>query len=198
MRSLCVLMWLLLAPLSHADTIFVVRRGWHVDLGLAVTEMAPPLDAVASQFPGAKFLLLGFGDRRYLMAKHSHVPAMLGAVWPGKSLILATGLISPPEEAFGETWVVKLNVSTAQSHELQAFIAKSLRVDDKIVIAAPGPYGGSLYFDSELRYSGLHTCNTWAAEGLKSAELPVRSKGTVFAGQLWRQVTKLTASRRVN
>lgn len=194
-----MLMWLLLAPLSHADTIFVVRRGWHVDLGLAVSEVVPPLDAVASQFPGAKYLLLGFGDRRYLMAKHSHVPAILAAVWPGKSLILATGLISPPQEAFGEPSVVQLEVSTAQSRELQAFIAKSLRVDDKFVITAPGPYDGSLYFDSELRYSGLHTCNTWVAEGLKSAELPVRSKGTLFAGQLWRQVAKLAAaSRRVN
>jgi hypothetical protein len=199
MRSLWVVACLLLAQASHAgpsdiDTIYVVRRGWHIDLGFTVPELVAPLGAVTGEFPGARYLLFGFGDRRYLMAKHSHVPAMLGAVWPGQALILVTGLTAPPEQAFGETQVIALHVSPAQSKQLQAFIAGSLQAGaggESFAVTAPGPYGGSLYFSSVLKYSGFHTCNTWAAEGLQRAELPVRARGTLFAGQLWRQAAKL-------
>jgi hypothetical protein len=46
-RSLCVLVWLLLATASRAatlsaenltETIYVVLRGWHIDLGFPVPE----------------------------------------------------------------------------------------------------------------------------------------------------------------
>jgi hypothetical protein len=199
MRWSWVVAWLLLAQASQAaaidgDTIYVVRRGWHIDLGFAVPELVAPLGTVTGKFPGERYLLFGFGDRRYLMAKHSHVPAMLGAVWPGQALMLLTGLAATPGEAFGEKQVIALHVSPTQSKELQAFIAGSLQAvasSGSFAVTAPGPYSGSLYFDSGLKYSGFHTCNTWAAEGLQRAELPVRSRGTLFAGQLWRQVAKL-------
>jgi hypothetical protein len=57
--------------------------------------------------------------------------------------------------------------------------------------AAPGPYQGSLYFEALLRYSGLHTCNTWAAEGLAAAQLPSHRRFVVLAEQLWSQAKKL-------
>jgi hypothetical protein len=204
MRSFWVLAWLLLGQMSHADTvsptdtIYVVRRGWHIDLGFAVPELVAPLGTVARDFPGARYLVFGFGDRRYLMAKHSHVPAMLGALWPGKSLILVTGLVATPAEAFEEKWVIKLTVSSGQARDLQTFIAGSLHKSEGAgyVVAASGPYGGSLYFNSDLKYSAFHTCNTWVAEGLRSAALPVRSRGTLFAGQLWRQVANLAATSK--
>jgi hypothetical protein len=56
---------------------------------------------------------------------------------------------------------------------------------------ANGPYEGSLYFSAIPQYSAFHTCNTWAAEGLSAAGLPVESAGVVFAGQLWGQVRRL-------
>ena len=204
MRWSWVVAWLLLGQASQADpsdaeTIYVVRRGWHIDIGFAVPELVAPLGTVTGEFPGARYLLFGFGYRRYLMAKHSHVPAMLGAVWPGQALILVTGLVATPGEAFGEKEVIALHVSPAQSKELQAFVVGSLQTvasSGTFIVTAPGPYSGSLYFSSGLKYSGFHTCNTWAAEGLQRGELPVRSRGTLFAGQLWRQVVTLAAPLR--
>jgi hypothetical protein len=225
-RGLWVGAWLLLAQMAHADTVYVVRRGWHIDVGFDVPELVAPLASVAREFPGARCLLFGFGDRRYLMAKHSHVPAMLGAIWPGEALVLVTGLTATPAEAFGQKQVIALDVSPSQSRELQAFIAHSLRTTDgsglegsartvgsagaampqgadgalgtgRFAVAAPGPYSGSLFYSSDLKYSGVHTCNTWVAEGLRSAQLPVRSRGTLFAGQLWRQVTRVADESHV-
>ena len=58
---------------------------------------------------------------------------------------------------------------------------------------APGPYEGSLYFEATPRYSALYTCNTWVAHALAAADLPVRVRGVIFAGQVWRPALKLAA-----
>ncbi|MGB6310507.1 MAG: DUF2459 domain-containing protein [Steroidobacteraceae bacterium] len=187
------------APADPASTsaIYVVRRGWHIEVGFAAADLQAPLDPVARQFPGVRYLFFGFGDRRYLLSKHRNAPVLLGALWPGRGLILATGLSSPPQDAFGALNVAVLSVTKAQSRDAQDFIRHSLDKPaadadaDAVKPAANGPYEGSLFFDATPRYSALHTCNTWAAQLLAAGALPIRSGGVIFAGQLWKQVRRL-------
>jgi hypothetical protein len=56
-----------------------------------------------------------------------------------------------------------------------------------------GPYAGAVYFAAALRYSAGFTCNTWTAEALREAGLPVRVGGVVFAGQVMEQLRALAA-----
>lgn len=172
----------------RSETILVVRRGWHVDVGFPAEQISAPLDAVAQKFPGARYVFFGFGDRHYLLSQH-HGLATLGALWPGAAVILVTALKATPGEAFGASAVVELHVTDTQLRAAQAFIWKSLAHGDEVY--APGPYDGSLYFSATARYSGLHTCNTWVAESLRAAGLPVRSRAVIFAGQIWSQSLKL-------
>jgi hypothetical protein len=144
------------------------------------------------------------------MAKSQNVPAMLGALWPGPGLMLITGLIADPTQAFGADQVIELRVSATQAHALEAFIARTMGgsgspvagdrpVDSTAVTPyATGPYEGSLYFTAIARYSAFHTCNSWAAETLQAGGLPVRSAGVLFAGQLWSQVRKVAAAQARN
>ncbi len=176
--------------------LYVVRRGWHIDVAFASTDLEAPLDSLLADFPGARFLVFGFGDRRYLLAKHRGGGTLFAALWPGKSLILGTGLITAPDAAFGADHVRTIRVTPRQLRLAQAFVWHSLSKlpgGESVVPFADGPYAGSLYFSSDATYSALHTCNTWAAEMLANAELPVRSSGVLFAGQLWRKVRRLTA-----
>jgi hypothetical protein len=119
-------------------------------------------------------------------------PILLGALWPGKALILVTALTATPADAFGAAQVVTLTLSARQMAAAQIFVWQSLASantpDTSIEPFAVGPYEGSLYFSAQAEYSGVHTCNTWAAEVLSRAELPIRPTGVVFAGQLWRQL----------
>jgi hypothetical protein len=79
--------------------------------------------------------------------------------------------------------------------DLQGFIGRTFAWrDGAIEPVLPGSHAVgsySAYYESVQRYSALHTCNTWAAEALKSAELPVSSSGVEFAWQLWEQVRRL-------
>ena len=182
---------------AKSTVIYVVRRGWHIDVGFAAADIQPPLNSVAGQFPGVRYLFFGFGDRHYLLAKHRNAPVLLGALWPGGGMILATALGSSPQEAFGAAHVVALAVTDEQMRAAQAFIWGSLdepstdRESGAVTPYGTGPYEGSLYFAATPRYSAVHTCNTWAAEALAAAALPIRSAGVIFAGQLWGQVRRL-------
>jgi hypothetical protein len=184
--------------------IYVARRSWHIDVGFAVADVEPQLDLMAAEFPQARSIFFGFGDRHYLEAKVHRGTAMSGALWPGRGLILATSLGSTPQAAFGTAQVIAIELTPYQAHAAQAYIAQSLTDEHSL---ARGPYEGSRYFAAAPRYSALHTCNTWAAQVLAAADLPVSSTGVIFAWQLWRQLRRLekrqsaaqrpTAARRV-
>ena len=170
-------------------SLYVVRRGWHIDVGFSAEQLAAPLSALRAQFPGARFVLFGFGDRHYLEARNRGLPDLAGAFWPGDGLILVTALNIAPAEAFGEREVVQLPLTAAQARAAQQWLLASLALRDGTPQPeGPGPYAGSAYLRASERYSALHTCNTWAAELLQASGLPVHSRGVLFAGQLWRQV----------
>jgi Protein of unknown function (DUF2459) len=158
------------------------------------------MTSLATEFPGVRYLLFGFGDQRYLMAKDRNAPVLLAALWPGRGMILATGLTATPADAFGASQVIALAVTARQALDAQAFVWQSLArrptdgADSPVESYARGPYEGSLYFTAKPKYSAFHTCNTWAAEALEAAALPIHGGGVVFAGQLWVQVRRLAAA----
>lgn len=174
--------------------LYVVRRGWHIDIGIARADMQPPLARIAAVFPQARYLLFGFGDRRYLL--EGGAGNAFGALWGGAGLILVTSVGSQePEQVFGRDSVVRLALTPEQMSALQAFIGCSFATRGGAIVLVPqGPHAVgsfSAFYESAQRYSALHTCNTWAAEVLKSAALPVSSSGVEFAWQLWLQVRRL-------
>ena len=192
-RLCCALLLALFAASSsgaRATTLYVVRRGWHTDVGFAVGDLGVSLSRVSAEFPGIRYLFFSFGDRRYLMAREQHIPLMVAALWPGRGLILATALRASPDAAFGDGHVVRLEVTGEQARAAQEFIAKSILPDAPL----PGPYDGSLYLATAIRYSALHTCNTWSAQALHAAEPSIHTGGVLFAGQVWRAARRTSAS----
>jgi uncharacterized protein (TIGR02117 family) len=179
-------------PTDSSSVIYLIRRKWHVDIGFAAADLQAPLASLRADFPAARYLLFGFGDRHYLLDKDRGLGGMAGALWPGPGLMLVTALATTLQAAFGDGNVIEIAVTPAQSADAQAFIWRSLATDDgAIAPLRAGPYDGSLYYASSERYSAVHTCNTWAAQGLQAAQLPVHSQGIAFAGQLWRQAQRL-------
>jgi hypothetical protein len=175
----------------HLQQVIVVRRGWHIDVGFDVTDLEQPLRSIASDLPTARFILFGFGDMHYLMSKN-HSAGALAALWPGRGIMLVTGLQGTPQQAFGANEVIELHLADHEAHALQDFVWQSfVTADGAAQVYRPGPYEDSWYFLAVRRYSALHTCNTWAAEALKAAHLHVHSVGVMFAGQVWSQARRL-------
>jgi uncharacterized protein (TIGR02117 family) len=177
--------------------IYVIRRSWHTDIGFDAANLHLPLASLRQQLPGAGYLLFGFGDRHYFMHHGDSMGTTIGAAWPGAGLVLMTGLTNTPEQAFGVAGVIRLTLSASQARRLESFVWDTLVTSNNAANAlATGPYDGSLYYASTARYSGLHTCNTWTAEGLRAAGLPVRSFAVELSGQVWRQVRKIQRQQK--
>jgi uncharacterized protein (TIGR02117 family) len=179
------------APTLERVSVYVVKRGWHIDIGIARADALAPLQPVAAMFPQAQYLLFGFGERHYLL--NGGAANALGALWGGAGLVMLTSIAAQPlEQVFGADSVIRLAVTLQQMSALQAFIGHTFALRAGAVVPVPaGPHAVvsySAFYESTARYSARHTCNTWAAEALQAAQLPVSSSGVEFSGQLWRQV----------
>ncbi len=171
------------------ETIYVIGRGWHTEIGLSVAALDPPLTALAARFPGARALTFGFGDRAFVLARHRGVGDALGALLPSPGLILLTALNTSPTEAFGARHVVVLKVTRASFASIDAYIWDSLATTNGRLPApyGAGPYSGSVFYASSVTYDAFDTCNTWTATALRAGGLPFSPAGTLFASQVMQQ-----------
>ena len=181
------------AARDSAPTIYVARRGWHVDIGFDKRDLREPLLSISKNFPQARTVFFGFGDLHYLAdERNQHGPRMLAALWPGRGIMLVTTLRTDPVSAFGESSVIALPASDAQMRDAQSYVWNSLVTTGGVAeLYRAGPYEGGYYFSAKPEYSALHTCNTWAAQTLRAAGYPIHAQGVLFARQLWSRARRL-------
>ncbi len=177
-----------------AATIMVVERDWHTDVCLSAGDADAFVARFLRGFDGARFLCLGFGERQYVVGGDHGVFTMLSAMLPSRAALLMTALRDTPEAAFGAGNVVRLGVSRAGLAGLEAFLRSGTETDaaGRPRRLAAGPYVGSVYFAATGTYFGLYTCNTWTADAMRAAGLPV-SGAVLFAGGVMRQARRLAA-----
>jgi len=184
---------------ASRTSIIVARRGWHIDIGFRTADVQGPLASLSAQFVHSQYVFFGFGDRHYLVANNKNFPGLMAALWPEGGVILVTMLRATSEEAFGTGHAISLTVNSAEALAAQAFVWNSLlKADGVPVFYREGPYAGSLFFAAVPKYSAVHTCNTWAAEGLRAAGLPIHSRGVLFASQLWSQIRRIEDTMAAN
>lgn len=182
-------------------TVQVIRRGWHTDIAVPTAgPLVPELASLARDFPGVRHLVFGFGDRAYLMDPGAGPLATLRALLPGRGAILLTALAATPEEAFGPGAVVALPLAREEFRRLQRFLAGSLdrgglAPGDRLRPLAAGPYPGSVFHASTITYAATYTCNTWTAEAIAAAGVPLQADGVLLAGQVMARVGAIAAQR---
>jgi uncharacterized protein (TIGR02117 family) len=158
-----------------AASIYVVERGWHTDIGLPVDEITGPLATLEQGFPGVRFMVFGFGERAYYMARRTGSAALLTAMFPSESAILMTALSVSPTLAFADQHVVELHLPQDAVDRIVTRIWQVLEKgpDGSAVRLADGPYPGSVFLASTETYDLFNTCNTWTAAVLHDAGLPI-------------------------
>jgi uncharacterized protein (TIGR02117 family) len=167
--------------------LHLVSRDWHTDIGLPVATLDGRIARlVAETWPGARHVVFGFGERAFLLSRNRSLADMVMALFPGPGALLVTGLSTTPAEAFGPEAVVVLPLTREELDALLGFLEASFAWDaeGRPWRLASGPYPGALFFASDLTYSAAYTCNTWTADGLAQAGLPVSPEGVLFAGQV--------------
>jgi hypothetical protein len=176
-------------------TISVIDRGWHTDIALPAEAISGPVAALVRAFPGVRFLVFGFGDRAYYMAPDETFFGRVVALFPGPGVILVTGLSASPADAFGGDHVVSLRISQGQLRAMTSFVQHSLEnsTDGSFERLGDGPYPGSVFYASGVRYDAFHNCNRWTLDALRSGGLAAEPDGVIFAGQVVEQAKRIAA-----
>jgi uncharacterized protein (TIGR02117 family) len=178
------------------EVIYVVSGGWHTELALPVEALSGPLSALKPEFPGARYLVFGWGARDYYMAQNAGIGDLLRAAAPGPAVMLVIPLQISPEAFFGDSNVFVLPASREGIQRLSEFLWDYLVNEQQGILdrVGAGPYPQSMFYASTGTYNLGHTCNTWTAEALRIAGLPVNAAGVVFAGQILDQLPPIIGS----
>ena len=147
---------------------------------------------VAARFPSGKSILVGFGDKTFVMTRRRWIGDWLLALLPGRGAMLVTGLRTTPAIALGAPNVVTLSLDESQFAGVEDFVNRSFVVAQAgPVWIGNGPYVGSLFYASTRTYDLLDTCNTWTAAALRSGGLAEPVAFTLFSGQAMRGARRL-------
>jgi hypothetical protein len=177
--------------------VTIIDRGWHTDIALPADALSGPVATLGQAAPGVRFLVFGFGDRDYYMAKDPTSSGGVAAAFPGPGVVLVTALGAPPAAAFGADHVVTLRLSNTQFCAITAFVGSTLQTDGAMRRVGDGPYSGSSFYASSMTYDLFHDCNWWTLAALRTSGLPADPDGVILTGQVLDQARRIAAAQQL-
>lgn len=175
------------------ETLYLIAGGWHTEIGLSRAAAHDLPAALTESFPDARYLVFGWGARGYYTADHPDSGDALQAVAPGPAVMLVIPVAVPPAQAFGAENVLALPVAQEGVARLSEYLWDDIARDSDGIPrrVSAGPEPGSVFYASTGTYDIARTCNTWTAEGLHVAGLPIDPDGVIFARQVLSQARPL-------
>lgn len=172
-------------------TIYVLSHGWHTGIAVLQSDVPENVWPERRDFVGKKYLEVGWGDEAFYTASEvTFAMALRAAFTPTRSVLHVVGFDAPVEQFFSGSEVVAVQISHQDLLNLLDYIDAAAARKDGMVASALGPgiYGTSRFYPANGTYSLIYNCNTWVAEALVRAGLPVESRRSGTAGGLMRQV----------
>ena len=183
------------SAIASGPPLGVIREGWHTGLIVPESELTGALRPLRRRLAPAPFVVIGWGQRGYYMARDPGLLTGLAALFPSASVIHVRPWRPKPSPGLPQhrTW---LHLPAGGWRGLRAFLDQALawrRHGHPRVLGAHGRRG--LFFASTGTYDAFHTCNTWTMQALHAARLPAASTGVLFASQV-RDALRATRLRR--
>jgi uncharacterized protein (TIGR02117 family) len=173
---------------SDRVTISVVRHRWHTGIVLPAEEVTPSLGFLRERFSGARYLEIGWGDGEFYRKPDSTWLIMRALFWPTDTVLHVVGLERPPEE-YPHGGLLRLSLARNDLRRLQESLAADFSRDNGgVVVVEPGLYGDSTFFEARGTFWFAYTCNTWTAERLADAGVPLRAFMTLTADSVMDQL----------
>ena len=185
------------APDAPVEPVWVVDHGWHTGLVLERSSIPHGLLPEQDDFPAAQYLEIGWGDAQFYRTPDAGVSLAIRAAFLSKASVLhVVGL--PAGKAFAAGDVVEIRLSRLGFDGLARLVDGSF---DRGGQRAASPQGRGLYGDSRFyaargRYHLFYTCNTWIADALRAAGLPITPVYAMTAGNLMWQVSRVPKTSR--
>ena len=142
-------------------------------------------------FPSAEYLEFSWGDEDYFPAPNGGVGLVLkAAFWSSGSVLHVVGFRDTVEKTFPGAEIIEVVLSEEGFQGLIKFISDTFSRPYPPTPAEPRPglFPNGRFYSAEGKFSVLRTCNTWVAEALRAAGLPISPSYVITAGNLGNQV----------
>jgi uncharacterized protein (TIGR02117 family) len=181
----------------YCRPVYIVHDSWHAGIVLRRQDLTRKTLPELDDLPGAVFVEFSWGDKDYFPALRPGISLGLkAAFWSSGSVLHVVGLSSTVESFYPNAQIVELHLAQPAYSRLIAYLSGSFaRPQTDKAPAEPGLVANGRFYPSNRRFSVLNTCNTWVAEGLQTAGLPVWPGLVITAGQLADQLAKIKQAR---
>lgn len=171
---------------SQIRTVYAVNIGWHVGLAFAAGDLDGAVFPEAADFPDARWIEIGWGDAGFYRDPDPDLGTILeAALLPTPAVLHLVAMPVHPSRYLPSADVMAVPLDEAQFGRLVEYVSGSLDrgARPRAEAVGPGLYPVSRFYPALGSFSLAHTCNTWVAEGLAKAGLPIDSH-VIDAGAL--------------
>ena len=186
--------WVCAPNETSCKTVFVVDNSWHAAIVLSGDDLRIDALPELNDFPDAKFIEFSWGDQDYFPDPNSGIWAALrAAFWSRGSVLHLVGFNQNVSQFYGGAEIFEFRLAPAAHRQLIRFISASFARSNSHgrAQASPGLFAYSRFYPATAKFSVLRTCNTWVAEALASAGLPISPGSVLTAGSLASQLADL-------
>lgn len=172
-------------------TVFAVHDAWHSAVVIRTADIPAAVLPEIRDFPSAEYLEFSWGDRDYFPAPDGGLGLVLkAAFWSSGSVLHVVGFRDTVEKTFPSAEIVEIVLSEEGFKGLIQFISDTFSRPHPPASAEPRPglFPNGRFYSAEGKFSIFRTCNTWVAEALRAAGLPISPGYVITAGNLGNQV----------
>jgi uncharacterized protein (TIGR02117 family) len=178
--------------------IFVVHDKWHSAVVVRTVDLSADILPELNDFPDADYLEFSWGDRDYF----PHPTPGLGltlkaAFWSSGSILHVVGFRGGPADAYPNAEIITIALPTDGFSRFMRFVSETFSRSHPggAGEALPGLSPNARFYLAQGKFSIFRTCNTWVAEALQAADLPITPAWVITAGSLGRHARPLGIAR---
>lgn len=175
---------------AQERTVYVIAQGWHTGIVVSREDLGQEFDFLDGELPPGRYYEFGWGEAEFYQAEKLTAGIYLKAVlWSNPSVMQVVSVPTTPEKYFSGSDVVELKLSEIGLQHMKDGLLASFKFDEAThpYPLKKGLYGASRFFKAEGNYAITHTCNSWTADMLEQAGVPMGMLPTLRAASLIRE-----------
>jgi uncharacterized protein (TIGR02117 family) len=179
-------------------TVFIVHDAWHAAIVIKKADIPAVVLPELRDFPSAEYLEFSWGDRDYFPAPDGGFGlALKAAFWSGGSILHVVGFKDAVQNAYPSAEIIEIPLPEEGFQRLVKFISDTFSRPrpPAPAEARPGLFSNGRFYAAEGKFSFLMTCNTWVAEALNAAGLPIHPSYVITAGNLSDRLRPFAAAK---
>jgi len=180
----------LFPPAKNTKTriVYLVQHDWHSGLAWAQQDSE---NFGAEEWQDSPYIEVGWGDRQFYFKGDKSIPSILRAAFiPSDSVMHVASFAESPEKSF-QLPVFKIELSELGFQKLFFYVKQTFTLNvkgDRSEAIGKGQYGISNFYAAVPKYFSGFNCNTWAAEALRNAGVPLCPNRAFLAKNLAEQI----------